>query len=215
MTTSAVRFRLERLMVYPDEGRSRAETMDPGPITVLLRRWRTGDALAADELTALVYPELRRLARARLAVKRDESLSPTELVHEAFLRLAQQRQPEWANRSHFFFICARLMRQILVDLSRERLTIKRGQGRRDLDMDHLADVLTNDGMSILALNDALLALAAFAPRKAQAIEMRYFGGMTADEIADFTGVAAATVVRDLRAARAWLRIHMAAPGKPE
>jgi RNA polymerase sigma factor (TIGR02999 family) len=202
-------------MVYPGEGKPRAESMDPGPITVLLRRWRTGDTLAADELTALVYPELQRLARARLAVKRDEALSPTELVHEAFLRLAQQRQPEWANRSHFFYICARLMRQILVDLTRERLTIKRGEGRRDLDLDLVEDVLPREGLSILALNDALLALAEFAPRKAQTIEMRYFGGMTAEEIAAVNGVTAATVVRDLRAAKAWLRVHMAAPGHPQ
>lgn len=202
-------------MVYPGEGKSRAETIDPGPITVLLRRWRTGDSAAAEELTAIIYPELCQLARARLAVRRDGGLSPTELVHEAFLRLAQQRQPEWANRSHFFYICARLMRQILVDLSRERLTIKRGEGRRDLDLDSLEFVLPQRGLSILALNDALIALADFAPRQAQTLEMRYFGGLTADEIADLTGVAAATVVRDLRAAKAWLRVHLAAPRKPE
>lgn len=189
--------------------------MDPGPITVLLRRWRTGDSAAAEELTAIIYPELCQLARARLAVRRDDGLSPTELVHEAFLRLAQQRQPEWANRSHFFYICARLMRQILVDLSRERLTIKRGEGRRDLDLDRLEFTLPQRGLSILALNDALIALADFDPRKAQTLEMRYFGGMTADEIADLTGVAVATVVRDLRAAKAWLRVHMAAPGESE
>lgn len=202
-------------MVYRSDGNSRAEAIDPGPITILLRRWRTGDAHAADELTALVYPELRRLARARLAVRRDDSLSPTELVHEAFLRLAHQRQPEWANRSHFFYICARLMRQILVDLSRERLTIKRGQGRGGLLLDRVEDAAPPEGFSILALNDALWALAEFAPRKAQAIEMRYFGGMTAEEIAGITGVSAATVVRDLRAAKAWLRVHMAGSGKAE
>jgi RNA polymerase sigma factor (TIGR02999 family) len=181
---------------------------NPGALTLLLLRWRSGDAEAAEELTALVYPDLLQLARSRLAARRDGDISPSELVHEAFLRLAQQRQPEWANRAHFYYIAARLMRQVLVDLSRERLTMKRGEGRRAVRLDRLEDFLPQQGLSLLALDDALLALSEFDKRKAQAIEMRYFGGMTADEIGSILGVAVATVSRDLRSARAWLKAHM-------
>jgi RNA polymerase sigma-70 factor (ECF subfamily) len=186
----------------------------PGTVTQLLLRWRSGDPVAVDELTTLVYPELRQIARARLAVCRDGDLSPTELVHEAFLRLAQQRQPDWANRAHFFYIAARLMRQILVDLSRERLTLKRGEGHRALRLDRLEDILPSRAASILLLDDALQALAVFDKRKAEVLEMRYFGGMTAEEIGDVLGIAAVTVARDLRSAKAWLRTHLSA-GRPE
>jgi RNA polymerase sigma factor (TIGR02999 family) len=141
-------------------------------------------------------------------------LSPTELVHEAFLRLAQQRQPEWANRAHFYYIAARLMRQVLVDLSRERLTLKRGEGRKAVRLERIEEIIPPQAESVLALDEALLALAVFDERKAQALEMRYFGGMTAEEIADVLGIAAVTVARDLRAAKAWLRNHLAGTRVP-
>ena len=212
-----VRFAQGVVMVYPVDGHKGHDSAPavPGAVTVLLRRWRTGDPGAADELTAIVYPELRQLARARLSVQRDGELSPTELVHEAFLRLAQQRQPDWANRSHFYYIAARLMRQILVDLSRERLTLKRGEGRGTLRLDRIEELAPHQALSLLSLEDALVALAEFDQRKAQALEMRYFGGMTAEEIAQVLGIAAVTVARDLRAAKAWLRAHMSAPEVPE
>jgi RNA polymerase sigma factor (TIGR02999 family) len=180
----------------------------PGTVTQLLLRWRSGDAHAADELATLVYPELRQIARSRLAICRDGELSPTELVHEAFLRFAQQRQPEWASRAHFYYIAARLMRQILVDLSRERLTLKRGEGRRTLRLERAEELIPSQAASILSLDDALHALAEFDQRKAQVLEMRYFGGMTAEEIAAVLGIAAVTVARDLRSAKAWLRTHL-------
>jgi len=203
--------RKKGVIVHPVDGGSGSETAaaDPGAVTVLLRRWRTGDPVAAEELTSLVYPELRQLARARLSVQRDGDLSPTELVHEAFLRLAQQRQPEWANRAHFYYIAARLMRQVLVDLSRERLTLKRGEGRRAVRLERIDELIPRQAESVLALDEALLALGEFDERKAQALEMRYFGGMTAEEIGDVLGIAAVTVARDLRAAKAWLRNHLA------
>lgn len=194
-------------MVYSEHGKEPV-TASPGAVTLLLRRWRTGDTAAVEELASLVYPELRQLARGRLAMRRDGELSPTELVHEAFLRLAQQRQPEWANRAHFYFIAARLMRQVLVDLSRERLALKRGEGRRAIRLDRLEELVPEPGISLLSLDDAMVALAAFDERKAQALEMRYFGGMTAEEIADVLGIAAVTVARDLRAAKAWLRVYL-------
>lgn len=184
----------------------------PGTVTQLLLRWRSGDSHAADELATLVYPELRQIARSRLSVCRDGELSPTELVHEAFLRLAQQRQPEWANRAHFYYIAARLMRQILVDLSRERLTLKRGEGRRTLRLERAEELIPFQAASLLSLDDALHALAAFDERKAQVLEMRYFGGMTAEEIAGVLGIAVVTVARDLRSAKAWLRMHLSIEG---
>lgn len=179
-----------------------------GTVTQLLHRWRGGDRAAVDELAALVYPELRLLARTRLAVCRDGELSPTELVHEAFLRLAQQRQPDWANRAHFFFIASRLMRQILVDLSRERQTLKRGEGKQPLRLDRAENTIPCRDESLLRLDDALTALALFDRRKAEVLEMRFFGGMTSEEIAAVLGIASATVVRDLRAAKAWLRAYL-------
>lgn len=191
-------------MVYSADG----STEVPGTVTHLLRRWRSGDAAVVDELAGLIYPELRQLARGRLAVRRDGELSPTELVHEAFLRLARQPQPDWANRAHFYYIAARLMRQVLVDLARERFSVKRGAGCRALSLDQLDDVIAQPGISLLSLDEALHSLANFDERKAQAIEMRYFGGMTVEEIGDVLGIATATVTRDLRAAKAWLRAHL-------
>ena len=198
-------------MLYSGDGTKpdAASAAAPGTVTQLLRLWRSGDPAAADALTAIVYPELRQLARSRLALRHDGELSPTELVHEAYLRLAQQRQPDWANRSHFYFIAARLMRQILVDFSRERLTLKRGEGRRTLHLERIEDLLPRQAASLLSLDEALNALAVFDGRKAQALEMRYFGGMTAEEIAPSLGVSSVTVARDLRAAKAWLRAHLA------
>jgi RNA polymerase sigma factor (TIGR02999 family) len=201
------------MMLFPGDGTTDA-TAAPGTVTQLLRRWRSGDPAAADALTAIVYPELRQIARGRLALRRDGDLSPTELVHEAFLRLVQQRQPDWVNRSHFYFIAARLMRQILVDFSRERLTVKRGEGRKVLHLDRIDDLLPRQAASLLSLDEALIALAAFDDRKAQALEMRYFGGMTAEEIAQVLGVSGVTVARDLRAAKAWLRAHLAGEELP-
>jgi RNA polymerase sigma factor (TIGR02999 family) len=182
--------------------------VSPGAVTALLHRWRSGDPAAAAEAAAVLYPELRQLARARLACRRDTHLSPTELVHEAFLRLTAQRHPQWVNRAHFFYIAARLMRQVLVDLSRERLALKRNQGRAPLRLERLDTLAPHPAPSLLALDDALQALARIDPRKSQTLELRYFAGMTAGEIAEILQVAPATVSRDLRAARAWLRAHL-------
>jgi len=181
---------------------------EPGTVTRLLLRWRLGDQIAADELTAIVYPELRQLARSRLVAQFEPPLSPTELVHEAFLRLSHQRQPEWVNRSHFFFIAGRLMRQVLVDFARERQAVKRGEGRRHVRLERIDDLSLRSDGAILALHDAIEDLGVVDPRKAEILEMRYFGGMTAAEIGEALGIAAVTVSRDLRAAKAWLRTRM-------
>jgi RNA polymerase sigma-70 factor, ECF subfamily len=176
-----------------------------GKVTLLLRQWRTGDDSVLEELTPLVYAELRVLARSRLSNERRAGISPTELVHEAFLRLVRQDQPEWASRAHFYYIAARLMRQILVDFVRETHAQKRGGEAPALSLDNAMNVAERKDPSVLQIHDALNALAEIDPRKARVLEMRYFGGLTADEIAQVENMSPVTVTRDVRAATAWLR----------
>lgn len=188
-------------------------SVEPGKVTALLRQWRAGDGEAVSELTPLVYTELRRLARSRLAGERRSALSPTELVHEAFLRMVRQGQPEWANRAHFYYIAARLMRQILVDFARETRAQKRGGEADAVSLDDALEVAEAADPSVIRIHDALNALEAMDPRKARVLEMRFFGGMTAEEIAEVENLSPVTVTRDVRAATAWLRAWLGTPGK--
>lgn len=183
----------------------------PGQVTQLLRQWRGGDGGALESLTPLVYAELRVLARSRLAHERRVGMSPTELVHEAFLRLVRQDQPDWANRAHFYYIAARLMRQILVDFVRESHAQKRGGEQAPVSLDEAMQVAHRADPTVLRIHDALNALAEMDPRKARVMEMRFFGGMTAEEIAEVENMAAVTVTRDVRAATAWLRAWLTSP----
>jgi DNA-directed RNA polymerase specialized sigma24 family protein len=154
------------------------------PITALLQRWRAGDSAAADELLPLVYAQLRGIARRQLAGERlAHTLMPTDLVHEAYLKLSEGALPDSTDRVHFFGIAARAMRQILVDHERHRRA-----GNVDL----------------LALDEALHQLEKFDERKARVIELRAFAGLEFDEIARLLGISRATLMRDFRAARAWL-----------
>lgn len=188
-------------------------TVEPGKVTALLRQWRAGDGEAIGELTPLVYTELRRLARSRLAGERRAGLSPTELVHEAFLRLVRQGQPEWANRAHFYYIAARLMRQILVDFARETRAQKRGGAFDPVSLDAALEVSAAADAGVIQIHEALNALAAMDARKARVLEMRFFGGMTAEEIAEVEEMSPVTVARDVRAATAWLRSWLVTPEK--
>jgi RNA polymerase sigma-70 factor (ECF subfamily) len=183
----------------------------PGQVTQLLRQWRGGDGAALESLTPLVYAELRVLARSRLANERRIGMSPTELVHEAFLRLVHQDQPDWASRAHFYYIAARLMRQILVDFIREAHARKRGGEQAPVPLDDALHVADRTDPTVLQIHDALNALAEMDPRKARVMEMRFFGGMTAEEIAEVENMAAVTVTRDVRAATAWLRAWLTSP----
>ena len=178
-----------------------------GELTVLLERWKSGDEAAFRDLTPLVYPELHRLAAFHLRHKKAISFSPTELVHEAYLKLLGGAAPELQSRSHFFSVAARAMRQVLVDYSRTQLAEKRGGGVRPISLDSIDDVAGHPVKDLLALDEALKGLAAFDERKASALEMRYFGGMTLEQIGEVLGVGSATVQRDIRAANAWLRQH--------
>lgn len=179
-----------------------------GQVTQLLQRWKNGDAAALADLTPLVYAELRTLARSRLAAERRQGISPTELVHEAFIRLVRAQQPEWANRAHFYYIASRLMRQVLVDFVRETNAQKRGGGVEALSLDAIYERAPAADAKLLQIHEALNALGEIDERKSRILEMRYFGGMTAEEIASVEGVAPVTVTRDVRAATAWLRAWM-------
>lgn len=182
--------------------------MTPGShdITQLLLAWSQGDKEALDRLTPLVYAELRRLAKSYMRKERaGHTLQTTALIHEAYLRLIDAGKIEWQNRAHFFGVAARAMRQILVTMARERGCQKRGGGARQVSLDEVT--LIDEGLDedLVALDEALEALAQFDARKAQVVEMRFFGGLTEDEIAAALGVSPETVRRDWRLARSWLR----------
>jgi RNA polymerase sigma-70 factor (ECF subfamily) len=173
-------------------------------VTRLLNDWANGNQQALDELTPLVYRELRQLAASCLRKERDgHTLQPTALVHEAYLRLVNQKNPNWQSRSHFFGIAARLMRQILVDHARKRQSLKRAG--RTFSLDEAGDFPCEGSRDLMALGDGLDALEKLDPRKCKAIELRYFAGLSMDEIALALDLSAVTVRRDLRMAEAWLQ----------
>jgi RNA polymerase sigma factor (TIGR02999 family) len=178
-------------------------------VTTLLRAWSHGDAEAADRLVPLVYEELRRQAARSLRRERPEhTLRPTALVHEAYLRLADQRDPAWQNRAQFFAVAAQAMRRILVDHARRRRAGKRGRSWRRVSLDEVAErgqaAIGPPDLDLLALEEALTELANLAPEKARLVELRFFGGLNLDDTAAVLGVSPSTVSRDWRLARAWL-----------
>jgi len=174
-------------------------------VTLLLDRWRRGDDQALGDLLPLVYNELRRLAGRYLDHEAPgQTLQSQDLIHEAFLRLVGQRHVDWQNRAHFFGIAAQMMRRILTDHARQRSRDKRGGGLRPLHLDDAPDVAARPEDEILAVNDALVELAAIDAGLARIVEMRYFGGLEHDEIAAALGISNATVRRRFRIAKAWL-----------
>ena len=178
-------------------------------VTLLLAKWAEGNQQALEELTPLVYRELRRLAASYLRKERaGHTLQPTALVHEAYLRLVDQSNPNWQNRSHFFGVAARLMRQILVDHARQRKAQKRAGSRVRVTLDSALRFHPEQSGDLLALDRSLNALEKFDPRKCKTVELRYFGGLSLEEIAKTLEVSAVTVRRDLRLAQAWLHNEM-------
>jgi RNA polymerase sigma-70 factor (ECF subfamily) len=182
----------------------------PHNVTELLVAWSAGDEQSLKRLTPLVYDELRRLASRHLARERGESLQPTALVHEAYLRLLDQRSVNWQNRAHFFAIAARLMRRILIDHARRRVAERRGGGAVHVTLDEARQVSLQRPGELLALDEALDELAMVDARKAQVVELRFFGGLSVQETANALGVSQVTVMRDWSTARAWL--HRAITG---
>jgi len=178
-------------------------------ITGLLADWRDGNAAALDQLLPLVYDELHRLARRQMRRERpDHLLQTTALVHEAYLRLVDQKDVRLQTRAHFFAVAAQVMRHILVDYARGRDRAKRGRGVAELPLHDVAVISDERVDEIIAVNSALENLAAFDQRKGKVFELRYFGGMSVDEAAEALNVSPATVARDWRMAKAWLRRRM-------
>ena len=174
-------------------------------VTQLLADWSDGDQAALQKLTPLVYGELRRLAHHYMEGQRpDHTLQTTALVHEAYLRLVDQSRPSFTNRSHFFAVAARAMRQILVDHARTARRQRRGAGASKVELDEAALISPEQSGAILNLNDALERLASLDSRAAQGVELRYFGGLNQDEIAEVLKVSTVTVRRDWVFSKAWL-----------
>ena len=191
--------------------------MSAAEITKLLKAWRQGDSGALDRMTPVVYEQLRRLARGYVRKEQPgHTLQTTALVNEAFLRLIDARDVDWQDRTHFFAVCARLMRRILVDAARERASLKRGGqvGRVEhstpVNLDLLPAVSSDPGSQLCALDDALNALARLDPRRAQVIELRFFGGLTVEETGEVLKISPQSVMRDWKLARAWLARELSA-----
>jgi RNA polymerase sigma-70 factor, ECF subfamily len=185
-------------------------------ITGLLQAWSGGDTEALERILVLVYPELRKIAKRCLASERtSHTLQATALVNEAYLRLVDIRKMQFQDRAHFFAVGARLMRRVLVDYARSRGFAKRGGGVRRVDLNEALIVSAEMDPALVRMDDALTQLAAFDPRKAKIVEMRYFGGLNADDIACVLGVSPQTVNRDWSLAKAWLAREMSSEERSE
>jgi RNA polymerase sigma factor (TIGR02999 family) len=188
--------------------------MDPTSnheVTQLLKAWSSGDDQALGRLMPLVYDQLRRQARRYMAGERSgHTLQPTALVNEVYLRLIDSTSVNWHDRAHFFAISAQLMRRILVDFARSRGCQKRGSGFAVLSLDQALSVCDVPDRALVALDDAMVALAAVDERKSKTVELRFFGGLSVEETAQVLKVSEKTVVRDWRLAKAWLLREMGA-----
>jgi RNA polymerase sigma factor (TIGR02999 family) len=187
-------------------------------ITTLLKAWQAGDEQALEQLTPLVYEHMRKLARHYVRKERpDGRHDATSLVHQAYVRLVDARTVDWRDRAHFFAVSARIMRRILVDAARARASAKRG-GRLQrvehstaINFDRLPAAESDRAADLCALDDALNALVKKDPRRAQVIELRFFGGLSVEETAEALGVSPQTVMRDWKLARAWLAVELRTP----
>jgi len=181
----------------------------PAEITRLLKAWGRGDAAAMDQLAPLVYGELHHIAHGRMRKESPgHSLQTTALVNEAYLRLVNANEVDWQDRAHFFAVSAQMMRRILVDSARARDSEKRGGGVARISLDESIDGIEECFGEVLALDDALHALAKMDPRKATVVELRFFGGLSVAETAAVLRVSEQTVLRDWKLARAWLMREM-------
>jgi RNA polymerase sigma-70 factor (ECF subfamily) len=195
-------------------GRISKEPRPAGPqeVTQLLANWSHGDHAALEKLIPLVYEELRRLSHHYMKGQRpDHTLQTTALVNEAYLRLADQTNPRWQNRAHFFAVAARAMRQIVVDYARSQQSQKRGGGLLRIELDEAAIVSPEQSKEIVDLHEALERLAILDFRKAQVVELKYFGGLNYDEMAEVLKISRVTVRRDWEFAKVWLYTELRSP----
>ena len=181
----------------------------PGEVTRLLRQLGSGDQRAADQLTPMIYNELRRLASACMRRERPgHTLQATALVHEAYLRLLGQREVQWHDRAHFFAVAATLMRRVLLDHARKRHTAKRGSAPQQAILDDSLLISEEHLEDVLAMDECLTRLSAIDPQQARLVEMRFFAGLNVEEIATVAGISSATVKREWASAKAWLQREM-------
>ena len=184
---------------------SEGQSVSPQEVTRLLQAWKAGDEGALERLMPLVYDELHRLARRYMAAEQTgHPLQTTALVHEVYLRLVDANAINWQNRAHFYAICARLMRRILIDFARSRNYQKRGPNFAHIQLEEAATISATVGSELLAVDEALKQLATIDTRKSEVVEMRFFGGLTVEEIAASLSVSPETVMRDWKLAKAWL-----------
>lgn len=182
-------------------------------ITRLLAEWGNGDRAALERLTPLVYAELRRIASRQMQRERPgHTLQPTALVNEAFMRLAGGDAATWQDRAHFYAVCARVMRRILIDHARANARDKRGGGAVQVPLDEVATLIQNQPVDFIALGDALSSLESVDPQKARIVELRYFIGLGIDETASALNISAMTVRREWTRAKAWLYRELAGAG---
>jgi RNA polymerase sigma factor (TIGR02999 family) len=185
------------------------EPISRAQVTALLQAWNQGDRTAEEKLWPIVYAELKSMAERQMRQERDShTLQANALVHEVYLRLVDWKDAQWQSRAHFFGMCARMMRQILVDHARARNYQKRGGGALRVTEDDIATVSESKSGDMLALDDALTHLAVHYPRQSQVVELRFFGGLSVEEAALVLQVSPPTVVRDWGFARAWLSSYM-------
>ena len=188
-------------------------SVSPGEVTQLLLSWSEGDEGAFDRLIPLVYAELRKIARRHMAGERqDHTLQTSALINEAYLRLVDQQDVAWQNRAHFFAVAAQVMRNILIDHARRNRGLKRGGGVHRVPIEEALIMSEERARELVALDDALKALASFDARKSRIVELRYFGGLSIEETAEILKVSRVTVTREWRAARAWLHREVAGAG---
>jgi RNA polymerase sigma-70 factor (ECF subfamily) len=182
-----------------------APSVSQQEVTQLLADWSRGDDAAFAKLTPLIYEELRRIAHRHMGGQRpDHTLQTTALVNEAYLRLADQTKPNWQSRAHFFAVAARAMRQIVVDYAKSQRAQKRGGGALKIELDEGAIVSPEQSQEIIDLHEALERLGTLDSRKAQVVELKFFGGLNYDEIAEVLKIARMTVRRDWEFAKLWL-----------
>ena len=185
-------------------------------VTRLLLAWKSGDETALDRLMPLVYQELHRLARRYMAAEQTgHPLQTTALVHEVYVRLVDANSIDWHDRAHFYAICARLMRRILIDFARSRNYQKRGAGFAHIQLEEAVTVTSTVGSELLAVDEALKRLTLIDARKSEVVEMRFFGGMTAEEISAALKVSPQTVTRDWKLAKAWLQRELSREGSAD
>ena len=191
--------------------REQKNQISPAEVTTLLHAWSRGEQTAFDQLAPVIYAELRRLARCYMArERRDHTLEPTALVHEAYMRLAELQHLHWKSRLHFYAISAQVMRRVLVDFARSRERRKRGGSHQRLSLEDCVDFGEQHDTALIALDDALTTLASADPRKCQVVEMKFFGGLSAEEIAQSLQVSEETVLRDWKLAKLWLLRELSA-----